>query len=423
VAARARLTFLAEASAALGSSLDYPATLTRVAELAVPRLADVCAIYLLEDQQVRLAALAHADPARAEASRSAVTLTPIRLDDLHGVGAVLRTGAAEVHDPFDEEAMAALARSPEHLEGLRALGLSAAVLVPLTARGRTIGALALGVRDGHGLAEDTLALAEQLAGRAGAAIDNARLYAQRLAAIQTLQASLLPPQLPTLPGLDLAARYVAGAAGVDVGGDFYDVFALDRNRSVVVLGDVCGRGVRAAGTALLIRHLIRAAAVHLPTPSAILAHLNRELLRHEHGHDRDPDFATAVLAVARPNPDRTATIELALAGHPRPLVRDCAGTVHPVGTPGALIGAIEQVEFTDTTLTMGPGSVLLCYTDGATERRGPGGFFGQRRLADVLATAHGDAARIAAAVETAVTAFAEDDLSDDLAVLVLRPSP
>jgi phosphoserine phosphatase RsbU/P len=146
-----------------------------------------------------------------------------------------------------------------------------------------------------------------------------------------------------------------GRRGREVGGDFYDVFALDENRTLIVLGDVRGHGVQAAGTALLIRHLIRAAAVHLPTSAAILAQLNTELLRHDpEGPDADPRFATAVLALAQPGPDGAVTITLALAGHPRPLLREDTGAVQPVGTPGSLVGATEIVSFTDTTVTPHP---------------------------------------------------------------------
>ncbi len=284
--ARGRLAFLAEASAALASSLDYEDTLARLAELAVPRLADWCALYLLQGGRAQMAGLAHPDPRRAEIARDMLARRPIRLDSPVGIGAVLRTGIREVHQPIDEDLLAVIAQDPEHSAQFRALDMHAAAILPLVVRGRVIGALFLAVHPGRDLDAETVALGEELAVRAGAAIDNARLFTARTAAARTLQASLLPPALPVIDGLDLGARHVAGSAGIDIGGDFYDVFPLYGDRHLLVLGDVRGRGVEAASTALLIRHVIRSAAVSLRTPAAILTHLNEVLLRREGRRDR-----------------------------------------------------------------------------------------------------------------------------------------
>lgn len=419
---RARLTFLAEASAALGTSLDYAATLTRVAELAVPRLADVFTLYLQEAGRISLVGLAHTDPTRVDALREVLLSRPPSLDDETGTGAVLRTGRRTVFSSVPDTLWDRFTEDPAHPSVLRSMGLSSAVIVPLTARGRTIGALGLAVGSGREFDDEGLLLAEELAARAGAAIDNARLFNQRTTALRTLQASLLPPQLPHIDGLDLGARYQAGSAGLDVGGDFYDVFPLSGDRHLVLLGDVCGRGVEAANTALLIRHVIRAAAVNLRSPAAILDQVNEVLLRDSDTADGDPRFCTAVVAVVQPQGDGTVAVTLSLGGHPEPLLRDAQGGLRPVGMPGSVVGATEEVSFTDAYVVLQPGDKLVCFTDGATERRNGAEFFGDAGLAAVVRDAAGDADAVAAQVIDAVAGFSPSELGDDLAVLVLGPT-
>lgn len=417
--ARARLAFLAEASAALTASLDYAETLARLAELAVPRLADWCALYLLQDGRAHMAGLAHPDPRLAEIAHAMLTRRPIRLDSSVGIGAVMRTGVRQIHQPITEQLMSAVARDPEHAAQLRELDMHAAAILPLVVRGRVIGALYLAVHSGRDLDAETVALGEELAVRAGTAIDNARLFTARTAAARTLQASLLPPALPAIDGLDLGARHVSGSAGIDIGGDFYDVFPLYGGRYLIVLGDVRGRGVDAATTALLIRHVIRSAAVSLRTPAAILTHLNAVLLRQE-SDEVEPRFATAVLAVVHPRADGSVAVDFAVAGHPLPLLRTAEGSVQAIGSAGTALGITDALTVADSRVVLRPGTALLWFTDGATERRNGAEFFGDERLAATFAASTGDAAAIAATVEDAVAAFAETDLSDDLAVLVMQ---
>jgi serine phosphatase RsbU (regulator of sigma subunit)/anti-sigma regulatory factor (Ser/Thr protein kinase) len=300
--------------------------------------------------------------------------------------------------------------------------MRSAAILPLVVRGRVMGALFLAVHTGRELDAETIALGEELAARAGVAIDNARLFTARTAAARTLQASLLPPALPFIDGVDLGARYVAGSSGLDVGGDFYDVFPLYGDRHLLVLGDVRGRGVDAANAALLIRLVIRSAAVGLRTPAAILTHLNEVLLRQE-SDELEPRFATAVLAVVHPRPDGSLAVHFAVAGHPLPLLRGPDASVRTVGCPGTALGITEAFGVTDARIALGPGEALLFFTDGATERRGGAEFFGDERLAAAFASAAGNADAVAASVENAVSAFAEDDLTDDLALLVVRSAP
>jgi serine phosphatase RsbU (regulator of sigma subunit)/anti-sigma regulatory factor (Ser/Thr protein kinase) len=291
-----------------------------------------------------------------------------------------------------------------------------------------LGALVVGFPQPRSFTEEDEAFLTALAGQCAAALSRAALYEERErgrlaaeAAARSLQAALLPPQLPEISGLDVGARYLAGGPGTEVGGDFYDVFPLFGHRHLVVLGDVCGRGAEAASTALLIRHVIRSAAVNLRTPAAILAHLNDVLCRHnEQSPAADPRFATAVVAVVHPRSDGSVGIHLAVAGHPLPLLCRPGTEVSAVGPTGCLLGVIAAAGFDDYPLVLAPGDALVCYTDGVTERRNGRAFFGEARLAAVLQGPSRDAEEMAGAVETAVAGFAADEPSDDLAVLVLR---
>jgi GAF domain-containing protein len=419
-ASRTRLAFLAETTAALGSSLDYETTLAQVADLAVPRLADMCTIYLLESTRVRLVGSAHADRRRLAEMRRIISDFPVDPNAANGIGATLRTGGT-VRFATAEEFLEGAANSDRQRDELRALNIAAAAIVPITVRGRTIGALALATEAGRTIDDEAVSLAQQLADRAGAAIDISRLFTARTQAARELQASLLPPQLPNVPGLDLGARYLAGSAGLEVGGDFYDVFPVSPDRHLVVLGDVCGRGVDAAHTALLIRHVVRSAAVGTRSPAGILAHLNDVLVRESH-ESEEPRFATALVAEIEAC-GAGVRVTLAVAGHPHPILRDPGGGLRPVGVPGTLLGVTEHAEFTDVVLLLAQDHTLVCFTDGATECRRGERFFGEAGVCRTVADASGRAADIAAAIEAAVLDFTGGTLSDDLAILVLQPAP
>jgi serine phosphatase RsbU (regulator of sigma subunit) len=319
-----------------------------------------------------------------------------------------------------EDVLAEIAVNPEHLELLRAARFGSALVVTLGARGRAVGALSLFTDDGRRLAPDAVEVAEELATRLGVAIDNSRLFRERTEIARTLQASLLPPDLPAVPGLEIAARYTAGGAGIDVGGDFYDLFPLDQGRHVFVLGDVCGRGVQAATTAALARHTIRSAAITQPTPAAILGHVNDVLLRSQPSAVAEPRFCTAVVGTITPERDGFL-LDLAVGGHPLPLLRRADGTVTPVGTPGSVLGIVSDPAATTSRVPIGPGDMLVAVTDGILEMRRDREEFGEDGVRQVLGQSGGvDAAAVAEVIETSAVNFASRPPSDDLAVLVLR---
>ena len=187
-----------------------------------------------------------------------------------------------------------------------------------------------------------------IAAQSAIAIENARLYQERTRTAQTLQRALLPPHLPQIAGLELAAGYRAAGEGNEVGGDFYDVFQQGDGSWVLVVGDVCGKGPQAAAVTALARYTLRAHAVAGLRPSYMLARLNDALLRQ-----RAPGFVTVALARLDLH-ERGATVELATAGHPLPIVaRD--GTAGPVGDVGTPLGIIEQPDLPEVSLELVPG--------------------------------------------------------------------
>lgn len=235
---------------------------------------------------------------------------------------------------------------------------------------------------------------------------------------QTLQASFIPAEPPTVPGVDLAAYYRPAGAGDEVGGDFYDVFATARGDWAVILGDVCGKGAEAATVTSLARYTARAAAMLDPRPSHVLGTLNAAILRQQ------PDrFCTAVYVRIETSDAGPPRLTICSGGHNLPLhVR--GGEVVTVGVPGTLLGAFDDVDLVDTHLELGSGESLVLYTDGVTEaRHRDGAFYGDERLRRALRTPAEGAADLVSHLAEEVVAFQHGAPRDDIAVLALMAQP
>jgi serine phosphatase RsbU (regulator of sigma subunit) len=243
--------------------------------------------------------------------------------------------------------------------------------------------------------------------------------AERAALAQTLQESLLPSRLPVIPGLQVAARYVAGGIGAEVLGDFYDVFPSVRGSWGMVVGDVCGKGVPAAKSTALARYTLRAEAHRETRPRLILAALNQALLEWI---TDDPRFLTAIYATVRPTV-AGASVQISSAGHPLALVRRADGRVQASGRPGTLLGIVPDPDLHDSRTQLRAGDSLVLFSDGVTEARGhiDRDLYGDDRLRDLIAGL-GDvpAARIADSIQQAALAFTGGDSSDDTVTLVLK---
>ena len=270
----ARLEFLAEASIELASSLDLGVTINRVARLAVPTFADWCAIDVVRDGRVHRLAVAHVDPRKVELAVALQERWPPDPESPTGARAVARTGRPELIHEITDEMLVAGCRDPEQLRIARELRLRSALLVPLWVRGRVTGVLSWVSTDEQRLYDDDdVRFAEHLARRAATAIDNSELYSQTRAAAEQLQHAVLPEALVGTDQWDVTCHY-RPSGRAEIGGDFYDAFALGDGRYVAFIGDVMGRGVAAAAAMAEMRAATRAFASVDPDPAAVLEKLD-----------------------------------------------------------------------------------------------------------------------------------------------------
>jgi GAF domain-containing protein len=375
--------FLAEAGRILSSSLDYDETITNVARLAVPRIGDWCGVDLLEeDGSTRSVVVAHVDPGKVEWAKQLRERYPPDPREDRGVQRVLRTGEPEVYPYIPRELLVESAVDAEHLRLIDEIGMRSAIVAPMTARGRTLGAITfVSAESGRIYDDDDVLLAEELASRCGLAVDNARLFSERTHIARTLQESLLPPELPQPPGLEVAARFRAAGEGYEVGGDFYDVFDTGSSRWAAVIGDVCGKGPEAAAITALARYTLRATAMTQDVPSRILATLNEAMLRQRD----DRRFSTVLYAcLDRGGHDRGTCLRFSSGGHPLPLILRAGGDAIEVGTPGTLLGIVADPDLTDEEIDLQPGDAVVLYTDGVTDAAAPEHVHEPHELAEAL---------------------------------------
>ena len=396
----AELDYLAEATELLAGSMNVALTLTLATQIVVPRLADWCAAYVVDDR---------GRPRRVTATH--------RLEERIDAVQQLLEQDKEVRDAIAAGATGTTQRLPSTIPvgGQR----SHVAVVPLVSRGRTLGVLALG----RTTPLDAVAFMAtlELGRRTAIAVDNARLHEDQVAAANALQASLLPSALPHITGLDLGARYHSAAPGLSVGGDFYDAFSLPDGSVVVAIGDVCGKGAEAAAVTGTSRDVLRL----LLLDGASLTHALRRLNRALNDHPSSSRFCTVALArLDRDGDDVQATV--CLAGHPEPVLVHADGETELVGEAGDLLGVLpdDALGLSETAVTLRRGDALVLYTDGVTERRDGRRMFGQTGLRQMLSTTVGlDADAIAERAEEAARSFVDSELRDDLAVVVVRRPP
>jgi serine phosphatase RsbU (regulator of sigma subunit)/anti-sigma regulatory factor (Ser/Thr protein kinase) len=325
---------------------------------------------------------------------------------------VIRTGRSELYPEVTDEMLEQSIDDPEQLRLFRELGLSSIMIVPLIARARTLGTLTLvHAESGRRYGEDDLRFAEDLARRAAVAVDNARLYTQEHHAVVTLQQSLLPRQLPDIPGMEFAARYLPATSAVDVGGDWYDAISLGDGSVGLVIGDVAGHGLEAAAVMGQFRNALRAYALDGAGPAATVERLNRLTRTFEQN-----DMATLVYGEFDASAGRMRFVR---AGHPPPLIRAADGQVSTVNGRGSLpVGVSPSAHYEASLLELAPDTTLLLYTDGLVERRGETLEAGIARLERVLAEAPDS---LEALCDHVINSAARPERADDIAVLALRP--
>ncbi|HEU5033583.1 MAG TPA: SpoIIE family protein phosphatase [Mycobacteriales bacterium] len=412
IANRARLELLAEAGRIFTAPLDVQLTSVQFCQLIVGRVADAVSVHLREpDGSYLVAAAEHVNPAQIDVLRRVSTQLPRSISETFDrvlerrSPVVLRSAALgeALSDVGQSELRAAVEQHPP----------TSTILLPLVSGGRALGVLVVTTEVGGrpALSSDERDHLEELAGRLALAIDSARLLRQQIEIAHTLQRSLLPASLPRVPGAEVAVRYLPGAEGVDVGGDFYDVIPLPNGRIGLVVGDVMGRGVRAAAVMGQLRAAVRSYCLEGHPPAALLTRLDRLVATLEEGllvtafyAEWDPGFGFALCSCA---------------GHLPPLVRRPGEPAAYLEIdPGVPLGVGAQA-YQEIEVPLPPGSLLLAYTDGLVEGPDLPVEDGMRQLAAAVT----DAARAIEVCDAALhdlrPATGTRQYDDDIALLAL----
>ncbi|MGW7127682.1 SpoIIE family protein phosphatase [Streptomyces bobili] len=420
--ARRRLAVIADASARIGTTLGVERTARELAEVAVPDLADVTAVDVLDDvvscrthtrppneegpEVFRALAVASAFPTdttgAADPVGEAAAYSPHRL-----ITQCVRTGLPILVAHCDEADLRRIARDPQAADTLARAGAHSYLAVPLIARGDILGAFdLLRIRNPHPFDADDVLLARELAARAAVAIDNACWHQNVRTAAETLQRSLLPPAPPQRPGLKIASLYRPAQAVNEVGGDWYDVIPLTGDKTALVIGDVMGNGIDAAATMGQLCTAARAyAALDLP-PDEILHHLDQLT------HGMEHYIATCLYATYDPH---TGHCRIANAGHLPPVVVRAGHEPELLHLPAGAPLGVGGVGFHTVTVALRPGDRLLLYTDGLVETRDAPI---DERLNLLLSVLRPTEALLDATCAQLVDAMRRPDEADDVALLL-----
>ena len=361
-AASERTSFLAAAIELLTSSLEPQETMEHLMTLLVPAIADWAVVYLLDEfGEPRAQSIAHREPAMNARIRDVMHQRPLDTSTSGGLGEVLRSGVTIRYGSVPDEVRERAVSFADDPEVAAAIAPYTGIGVPLIARGKVIGALALARTTENPYTVEDERLAEDVAARAAVAVVNAQAFQRERETAITLQHGLLPQRPPHVAGAQFAWRYLPAGVGTPVGGDWYDVIALEEGRVALVIGDVMGRGVEAAAVMGQLRATVRAYASADLAPSEILVRLDAAVGRLEQSQ-----ITTAAFAILDPT---RRTLTIASAGHLPPLLVAPHGATRYLDVvPGPPLGA-GLPDYPETTVTLEPGSMLLLYTDGLVEDR------------------------------------------------------
>jgi serine phosphatase RsbU (regulator of sigma subunit)/HAMP domain-containing protein len=388
-------------SQAVSSSLQVNTVLNRVLDV-VQKIFGADAVSLMRYDSVSRSI--ETSMARGIQSKEMLFLTAESGHDIPG----------EVFDSMRPRLYGDLAGEPGRTAELAlSQGLRSLMVVPLVARGRSIGLLNVLATEADVFGQEDLDLLMTFAAQAALAVDTAELYGREHRVASVLQASILPERLPYVDGIDAQSVYRPGSGEAEIGGDYYDLFRVPDGRVIVAIGDVCGQGVRAATKTSMIKYLLRGLATAGLDPAVALTELNRMV--SDSGESAD----IVTVWVGRINVEE-GLLEYASGGHP-PAMLLLAGAegVEPLEPTGPLLGAVHSAEYGLGAVRMPVGATLLMYTDGVTEARRGRELFGEARLKAALLEA-GSVAAITQRVLAQVSVFTGGDLHDDVAVLAVR---
>ncbi|MFC8452358.1 PP2C family protein-serine/threonine phosphatase [Kitasatospora sp. NPDC057223] len=414
-----RLTLLANANNAVASTLDVETGLRRLCRTLVPALADWCAVDLLDEHgRPRRLVVEHRDPGQLPPGFFEAQLPPVRDASPAPLARALRGAGPLLITDFPPPDHARDPLQAVELELFARLSATTAVVAPLTARRRVLGAMTL-VRTGDDapLDEDSLALIEDLAHRVALAVDSAQLHAQVQHTAERLQRALLP-ELPNTGALQLAARYQPSRATAEIGGDWYDAFTLPEGATTLIIGDVAGHDMRAAVTMSQMRNMLRGIACdRKEPPGKILARLDAA---------NDILYASQTLTciyalVEKLEPHDPWKLHYAIAGHPAPLLITHEGDTRFLDDGRSLLLGVDPTRIRpDATERLPPQSTVLLYTDGLIERRGEDLDRGMARLRQHAAALAREP--LDAFCDELLTGLAAES-TDDVALLAVRIPP
>jgi serine phosphatase RsbU (regulator of sigma subunit) len=410
------LNRIAQVSDRGGSLRDI---LDSTCSIIVPELADFCMIDLVKGDEVERIA-ARAGPGGGQKAVSGLANRRPSLPAEMEAEFSEHPIEPRFFERMSDADLVDIAHDQEDLEFLRGLGVNSAITVALRARGKLTGALTLGVAwSGRRYTHEHVEFAEVLSGRVALTLENAGLFSDlersemaRAEIAETLQHGLLPPPLPYIPGWSVAASYRPAGAENEVGGDFYDAFPA-AGGWMLVIGDVTGRGARAASVTAQARYTLRTAAALTGDPLVALSTLNRALLARG-------DSALCSVAALAISEDPLKPVRLAVAGHPPPLLVNGEAVTEVAGA-GPVLGAFVDAEWTLDYTVVDPGQQIVVVTDGIAEACGQGGRFGEERLRAELGGAAGPVQAVQR-LEGALQSFTGGRLEDDVAILALAPA-
>lgn len=370
--------FLLDASAVLNRTTGFAETLRSLAHIVVPVLADICLVDIVSEQGEidRIAAVA-GDPAVGSAAAGLINYPPNPASE-HPTALAIRYGETRWADTMSDELRRAIATDDKHLHVIEELGVNGYMAVPFTVGAQTFGAITLLAGPARRFVVEDVALAEDLAGRVALVAAKELRYDLERSTSHTLQANLLPVDVPRVEGVEIAVRYLPGTRDVEVGGDFWDVTVLPGGEVGLMVGDVAGHDITAAATMAQLRSVCRALQFQARSPGDLIGSI--QSVWDQLGLDR---VATALFARMVPESGR---LQIASAGHLPPLVVEPGKAwfvpvtpVPPLGAPSAPALSWEG--------QLGPDAVLVCFTDGLVEDRQHGIDEGMERLLAAAAAA------------------------------------
>ncbi|HEX5401592.1 MAG TPA: SpoIIE family protein phosphatase [Pseudonocardiaceae bacterium] len=404
--------FLANASRLLTGSLDRDRTLRAIVQLAVPMLADCCAV-LLPAPRGRLEwwrFTRGGDTARGRIGHYALE-SLVDLPEAFSAPEARLTRTELAPGP-----------RPDWLLPVEFGAVGGLVVAPMRHGEHAVGALVLANGKRRGPVDpNRFDEMRDYAIRAATALSQVAAYTAQAEAAAILESDLIPGPLPEVPGTLLAAAYRPAKEAVRVGGDFYEVYPGDDGSALFMLGDVAGNGVEAAALAGRIEHSVAALRLVESRPAALLYLLNQTILGNSANR-----FATLVVGSLSRHDDGKLELVLASGGHPPPVVLRADGTVQEVVMPGTLVGVLPEPRFSEATVLLAPGDVCLLYSDGVTEARGGQDgqeLFGPQRLGEAMAGGAGmSAAELTGHIERRLERWLGGREHDDIAMLAVQAS-